>query len=158
MVARAFSLGAVLAAVSLPASAHHGRDCHTRECHARVAERQAMQRVACKSRACKRRTCRSRACRERVEMKRYKRSPMPRCTWYGESGAGNGEWSRVRYRARNSSSTAAGKFQMLDTTFHGYGGPSYPGSHDAAQARPVVQERIARRVLRGQGLGAWVLC
>lgn len=83
-------------------------------------------------------------------MAHYRRFPMPRCTWVGESGGD--------YRARNPASTAGGKYQMLDSTFHAFGGPDYPGSHDAAQARPVVQERIARRVLRGQGLGAWVLC
>lgn len=109
--------------------------------------------------------CRTSACHERValkrdraEMRRYKRHPMPRCTWWGESGAGLPEWSLRRYRARNPSSTAGGKYQILDSTWRAFGGPDYPGSHDASRARPVLQERIARRVLRGQGLGAWVLC
>lgn len=109
--------------------------------------------------------CHTRACRvrvqlkrERAEMRRYKRHPMPRCTWWGESGAGLGEWAPARYRARNPVSTAGGKYQILDSTWRAFGGPDYPGSHDASRARPVLQERIARRVLRGQGLGAWVLC
>lgn len=94
----------------------------------------------------------------RVELRYYKRHPMPRCTWWGESGAGLPEWSLRRYRARNPVSTAGGKYQILDSTWRAFGGPDYPGSHDASRGRPVLQERIARRVLRGQGLGAWVLC
>lgn len=109
----------------------------------------------CNTKACEKRVQKK---RDRAEMARYKRAPMPRCTWYGESGAGLGEWAPARYRARNPSSTAGGKFQILDTTWRAFGGPDYSGSHDAAQARPVLQERIARRVLKGQGLGAWVLC
>lgn len=83
---------------------------------------------------------------------------MPRCTWWGESGPGLPEWSMRRYRARNSLSTAAGKFQLLDTSFHAVGGHDYPGTHDAAKAKPRMQERYARRLLRVQGLGAWVGC
>jgi len=94
--------------------------------------------------------CKTKRCRDRVEWRYYRANPMPRCTWFGESG-GN-------YRARNARSTAGGKYQMLDTTFHAYGGPEYPGTHDASKASPLVQERVARRVLRSQGLGAWVLC
>jgi hypothetical protein len=93
-----------------------------------------------------------------AEMRRYRRHPMPRCTWHGESGAGNGEWSMARYRARNPSSTAGGKFQIIDSTWFAFGGKPYRARHPAAEAPKVEQERIARRVLRGQGLGAWVLC
>jgi muramidase (phage lysozyme) len=75
---------------------------------------------------------------------------LPFCTWGPESGGS--------YTARNPVSTAAGKYQILDTTWHGFGGPDYPGSHDAAQAPPWLQEKIARRVLAGQGLNAWVNC
>lgn len=78
---------------------------------------------------------------------------MPWCTWGPESG-GN-------YRAMNPTSTAGGKYQMLDQTFHAFGGPDIGGrwvTHDAARVRPLLQERVARRVLRGQGLGAWVRC
>jgi muramidase (phage lysozyme) len=75
---------------------------------------------------------------------------MPYCTWGPESG-GN-------YRARNPQSTAGGKYQILDTTWHAFGGPDYSGDHDAAQAPPLEQEKIARRVLAGQGIHAWVGC
>lgn len=75
---------------------------------------------------------------------------MPACTWVGESGGS--------YTARNPSSTAGGKYQALDSTWHTFGGYDYPGTHDAAQAPPVEQELIGRRILRGQGIGAWVLC
>lgn len=75
---------------------------------------------------------------------------MPRCTWWGESGGS--------YRARNPHSTAGGKYQLLDSTFHGLGGPDYPGTHDAAHAPPLIQERIARRLLRSRGTRPWVLC
>lgn len=81
----------------------------------------------------------------------YRSHPMPWCTWGPESGGS--------YTARNPSSTAAGKYQMLDTTFHANGGYDYPNqTHDAALAPPLEQERVARNVLASQGLGAWVNC
>lgn len=100
------------------------------------------------------------ACRERVrlrwartEMARYRADPMPRCTWWGESGVGKPEWSWSRYRALNTSSGAGGKFQVLPSTWRAVGGRGLPHL-----ASPRAQERVARRVLRVQGLGAWVLC
>ncbi len=109
--------------------------------------------------------CHSKKCERRVlakalaaELARYHRSPMPFCTWHRESGAHWGEWAWQRYRARNPSSTAGGKFQIIDDTWHANGGKRYGSRHPAALAPPVEQERIARRVLRSQGLGAWVLC
>lgn len=81
----------------------------------------------------------------------YRAHPMPWCTWGPESGGD--------YTARNPTSTAGGKYQMLDSTFHSVGGPDYPNlTHDAAYAPPLVQETMARRVLAAQGLQAWVNC
>lgn len=101
-------------------------------------------------------------------MRGYKAHPMPWCTWGPESSGPPytvPEWSLQRYRINNPTSTASGKFQMLDGTFHAYGGEDFYGSHDASKALPVIQERVARRVLiRGwhgtppQGLGAWSNC
>lgn len=76
---------------------------------------------------------------------------MPWCTWGPESGGS--------YTARNRTSTAGGRYQILDRTWFAYGGPvTWDRRWPAAAARPLIQERIARRVLRGQGLGAWVVC
>lgn len=98
---------------------------------------------------------------ENYAWRQYHRNPMPRCTWVNESGVehrGFGEWSRARYRARNRSSTAGGKFQILDRTWYAYGGSYYADSHPAAVAPPLEQEKIARRILGQQGLGAWMGC
>ena len=95
-----------------------------------------------------------RVCRERKEMRRYKRRPLPWCTWGPESGRGRGEWSMTRYRQPNmSGGTGGGKFQIIVSTWRSVGGRGQPH-----HARPVVQERLARRVRRSQGLGAWVGC
>jgi len=99
--------------------------------------------------------CKTKRCRDRVEWRYYKANPMPRCTWFGESGGS--------YRARNARSTAGGKYQILDGTWYGNGGSQPPRGHrfarwPASVASPLEQERVARRVLRSQGLGAWVLC
>jgi hypothetical protein len=94
------------------------------------------------------------ACHARVEMREYHQNPMPWCTWGPESGAGRGEWSMRRYRQPNvSGGTGGGKFQILLSTWWAVGGWGQP-----QQARPVVQERLARRVKRAQGLTAWVGC
>jgi hypothetical protein len=98
--------------------------------------------------------CWRRVCRERVEMRTYKRRPMPWCTWGPESGAWRPEWSLARYRQPNiSGGTGGGKFQILTGTWWAHGGWGLPQF-----ARPVVQERVARRVKGSQGLGAWVNC
>lgn len=87
-------------------------------------------------------------------MARYKAHPMPYCTWGPESGEGRPEWSMLRYRQPNvSGGTGGGKFQILTSTWAAVGGHGEP--YDAA---PWVQERLARRVLAAQGLGAWVGC
>lgn len=106
--------------------------------------------------------CQTKACHKRVqnarekrEWRRYKRHPMPYCTWGPESGSG-GQWSMSRYRALNRSSWAGGKFQALPSTWRAFGGGRY--SSYAHTARPLHQERVARKILRGQGLGAWVNC
>lgn len=70
---------------------------------------------------------------------------MPACTWVPESGGS--------YTARNPSG-AGGKYQIMPSTWAAYGGTG----RNAADAPPAEQEAVARRVLAGQGLGAWVNC
>lgn len=111
--------------------------------------------------------CHTKACSTRVAWRHYKKHPLPWCTWGPESdwnpltGASyiGKPWVRGRYRVKNPKSTAGGKYQILDMTWYGFGG-SYQGRvrHPAAYASRVEQERVARRVLRGQGLGAWENC
>ncbi len=88
-------------------------------------------------------------------MRGYRKHPMPTCTWLPESGPGS-PWRLSRYRVVNPSSGAAGKFQVIPSTWRAIGGTRYSSS--AQFARPVIQERMARRLLRVQGLGAWVNC
>jgi hypothetical protein len=132
--------GAVTKTATSTAAAHH------------------VKRHTCTTKACDRRVARKlRLKRERAEMRRYRRNPMPWCTWGPESGRGRGQWSMARYRQPNvSGGSGGGKFQILDSTWHGFGGGRYAST--AYRARPVYQERVARRILRGQGLGAWVGC
>lgn len=70
---------------------------------------------------------------------------MPACTWVPESGGS--------YTAQNPSG-AGGKYQIMPSTWRAYGGVE----SNAADAPPAEQEAVARRVLAGQGLGAWVNC
>ena len=94
--------------------------------------------------------------RDRHELYHYKLAPMPYCTWGPESGppsASNPEWSGPRYRIVNSTSGAGGKYQFMPSTWRAIGGLGLPQF-----ARPVLQERMARRLLRIQGLGAWSNC
>lgn len=107
-----------------------------------------------------------RVCHERAEWRDYKANPMPWCTWALESGPprrGYGQWAHARYRVKNPSSTASGKFQVLTSTWWAYGGGRY--ATEARFARRIHQERVARRIAysgtvaaRPQGLGAWVGC
>lgn len=61
------------------------------------------------------------------------------------------------YTATNPSSTAAGKYQIIDSTWHGLGGPDYPGTHDAAKAPPALQDQLAAKLWAGgAGAGNWV--
>lgn len=98
----------------------------------------------------------------RVQWAYYKAHPMPYCTFANESGPPsprNPEWSGDRYRAKNSTSTAGGKYQIIDSTWFANGG-SYQGKvrHPAAYAPPLEQERVGRNVLASQGIDAWVGC
>lgn len=91
---------------------------------------------------------------------------MPTCTWGPESSSdpATGKsfvgkpWVIGRYRVRNPSSTAGGKFQILDTTWVGNGGTPYRDTHPAAVASKMEQEKIGRVVLRRGGLSQWVNC
>jgi hypothetical protein len=141
-VYRALLAALTVAAIVAPAHASKHGTCHTRSCYRR----------ACSSFACRVRVAhKQRARRERAEMARYRRHPMPRCTWWPES---HGDWT-----ARNPSSTAGGRYQILASTWYAMGGPAtWDRRWPAAAARHVIQERIARRVLHRQGLQAWVLC
>lgn len=103
-------------------------------------------------------SCHTRACAERVEMKHYKKDPMPWCTW-GPESPGHPEWSRARYLVWNLGGTsierASGKFQIIGPTWRAFGGKRY--ARYAAYAKPVYQERVARRIAR-DGLHHWVNC
>lgn len=98
------------------------------------------------------------------EMAGYKRHPMPSCTWAPESSwdpatgasyAGR-PWARGRYLVKNPSSTASGKFQILTSTWLANGGGAY--ASEARWAKPVYQERVARRVARAGISSQWVNC
>jgi hypothetical protein len=110
--------------------------------------------------------CRTHACWHRVHLARHVRyvwrwyhaHPMPYCTWAYESGTWGSPWRSSRYRARNSQSTAGGKFQIIDRTWFAYGGRPNGDRYPAAAAPPLEQEKIARRILASQGLGAWARC
>jgi len=74
---------------------------------------------------------------------------MPWCTWGPESGGS--------YSAYNPSSGAAGKYQILESTWLAYGGPPDHSPYE----QEVIARRIAYHGWRGtppQGLGAWVNC
>ena len=111
----------------------------------------------CRTHACWHRVHIARA--ERWQWRQYKAHPMPYCTWAHESGPprpGYGPYARARYRVLNTSgSGAGGKFQIMYRTWLAFGGKPYG---NARFAPPLEQEKIARRVLAGQGLGAWVAC
>jgi muramidase (phage lysozyme) len=86
---------------------------------------------------------------------------MPSCTFVGESsprGDSSAPYGLRRYRARNGSSSAGGKYQILDTTWIANGGRHYADSHPAAVAPPLEQEKVARVVLRRGGLSQWANC
>lgn len=117
----------------------HVARCHTHRCWRRVGRRRHIQ----------------------WRWRYYKAHSMPRCTWDGESasrGARISEYAPIRYHARNPSSTAGGKYQIIDTTWYGYGGNHYNDAYPAAVAPPLEQEKIARRVLAGGGLSQWANC
>lgn len=111
----------------------------------------------CRTHKCWQRVHTARA--ERWAWRQYRARPMPYCTWAYESGVpykGYGEFARRRYRVLNmGGSDAGGKFQIMYRTWLAYGGTPYG---NARYAPPLEQEKIARRILAGQGLGAWVRC
>lgn len=113
--------------------------------------------------------CQTHVCWRRVHARRVRaflwrriRShPMPWCTWGPESSGPPytiPAYSSKRYSARNPSSSAGGKFQIIDSTWITSGGTPYRSSHPAAVAPPLEQERVARVVLHNGGLGQWANC
>lgn len=97
--------------------------------------------------------------RERREWAYYRSHLLPWCTWGPESGSWRAPFDPARYTAKNSVSTAGGKYQFLDSTWHGLGGSSYTDvSHDAAYAPPLEQERLAHRLYATSGGSPWVNC
>lgn len=72
--------------------------------------------------------------------------PVPCCIVMRES---HGQWN-----ARNPSSGAGGRYQMLPSTFHNTAaGAAYGGN--AADAPPDVQRAAAAELVRRQGLAPW---
>lgn len=64
--------------------------------------------------------------------------------------------SKDSYTAKNPSSTAGGRYQILDSTWYAYGGRHYADSHPAAVAPPAEQDRIASQLWDGgAGAGNW---
>jgi transglycosylase-like protein len=59
------------------------------------------------------------------------------------------------YTARNPSSTAGGKYQILDSTWYAYGGARYADSYPAAVAPPAEQDRVAAAIWADVGPSAW---
>lgn len=64
--------------------------------------------------------------------------------------------SKGSYTARNPSSTAGGRYQIIDSTFYEYGGRPNGDSHPAAAAPPAEQDRIAAAIYADVGSSAWV--
>ena len=52
------------------------------------------------------------------------------------------------YTIRNRYATASGAYQFIDSTWHGIGGPDYPGKHDASQAPPELQDELAGKYVQ----------
>lgn len=76
------------------------------------------------------------------------RSAIPCSIMWCESGGS--------YTAVNPTSTAGGKYQIIDSTWYAYGGAHYAGSHPAAGAPPAEQDRIASAIWADVGANAWV--
>lgn len=89
----------------------------------------------------------------------YRSHQLPWCTWGPESGSWRAPFDPARYTETNPTSTAGGKYQFLDGTWHGLGGSSYANlTHDAAYAPPLEQERLAHRLYSLSGGSPWVNC
>lgn len=108
--------------------------------------------------------CSSKKCFERMEWKRYKASPLPACTYVNESGPiifanGMGPYGWKRYKVTNRDSSASGKYQIMNYTWFNFGGRHTAETyHVAASARPIEQERMARKIIAAQGIRAWHGC
>lgn len=147
---------AATVAIATPAPAQADAGCQSHACKKRVAKKHRVHRIFpfCNTWTCVARVSRK---RERREMAGYKRHPLPWCTWGPESGAGRGEWSLARYRQPNvSGGSGGGKFQILTSTWFNHGGGALAGG--PVVAKPVHQERVARRIYATEGPGAWVNC
>ena len=72
-------------------------------------------------------------------------SPLPTCTWQGESG-GNPA-------AVNPSSGAGGYYQIMPSTWRAYGGAGSPQNAPLGE-----QTAIAQKIYQSQGPGAWANC
>jgi hypothetical protein len=75
------------------------------------------------------------------------RAALPACTWVPES--------RGNYRAYNASSGAAGKYQIIPSTWRAFGGLEFAPT--ALQATESEQDEVAARIAR-DGLHHWVNC
>lgn len=97
--------------------------------------------------------------RIRREVRYYKTHLLPWCTWGPESGQERAPFDPKRYTEANPNSAAAGKYQFLDSTWRGLGGPSYGARyHIAAHAPPLKQEKMAHKYYSMSGGSPWVNC
>lgn len=162
------ALAAVVSAESVPAA---GKQITIRSCLVTQAEFRAYVRTVYRrdviSKKAHRGITRRKACaasvKARANMSRFQRREgvkrrerilIDKLTPYGD-------WAIPAYivkcesnfnmRALNPSSGAGGWYQLLPSTSLAYGGTSTPHLMSAIQ-----QHRVAGRVLRGQGLSAWV--
>jgi hypothetical protein len=136
------------------ASRAYGRRSVGRAAHRRLAYMRKCQH----SRWATREVARYRA---RFKRERLERRRSQACTPYGR-------WAIPPYIVMREShgqnvpnasgSDASGYYQMLDSTFHGAGGPDLPGRYDAMHSPKGVQDCAADRLWAGgAGSGHWAL-
>lgn len=157
MLATALATLAFTGAAEAPKEHNSQQGCQTRSCERRVKKRKA---VKARYSFCNTWKCVTRADKKRIEreMRRYKRNPLPWCTWGPESGKENGQWSMVRYRMPNKAGgDGGGKFQIMLATWRNFGGVRMSGVKNPIYAPPVIQERVAR-LIAADGLHHWVNC
>lgn len=88
--------------------------------------------------------------RRLAEWNTWTKIPIPRCTWYGESGTGP-QFSRYRYTMPNSTGSGAlGKFQFMASTYYSV------GKYD--DWSPLDQEIAGHREYWRHGTGPWQNC
>lgn len=88
--------------------------------------------------------------RKLAEWRTWTKLPIPRCTWYGESGYGP-EYARYRYTMPNSGGSGAlGKYQFMPSTYFA------SGKYD--DWSPLDQEIAARREYWKHGIAPWTNC